>query len=222
MTAAADVIAPTGEGLAARRALRSARIRGVVFAIFGLLAFSFARDGFETPAVFKFWIDQQGGASSDPRDDRSGSCGSSRASRPGSSACCSSFAAPRSDGGRGCCSCWRRGSRPCWQKRSPASRRTSPGSSAEAWSWPSRSAWVRWPASCPSGVACSTSRSRARCSSVPWSPRSRPASPSSPPAARRSGRWSVSSPRCSPAGCSASCWPGSASGTRSTRSSPAR
>jgi simple sugar transport system permease protein len=63
MTAITDVIAPTGEGLAARKALRSARIRGVVFGIFGLLAFYFARGSFETPVIFRFWINEQGGES---------------------------------------------------------------------------------------------------------------------------------------------------------------
>lgn len=63
MTAMTDSIAPTGEGLAARKALRSARVRGAVFAVFGLLAFSLASGSFDTPALFSFWINEQGGES---------------------------------------------------------------------------------------------------------------------------------------------------------------
>lgn len=62
MTAAA-VTRPTGEGLAARRALRYARIRGIVFVVLGLFAFSAATSTLETEAHFSFWIDQQGGRS---------------------------------------------------------------------------------------------------------------------------------------------------------------
>jgi general nucleoside transport system permease protein len=53
----------SGEGLAARRALRDARIRGVAFAIFGVLAFYLARGTLDTAAEFSFWIDRQGGPS---------------------------------------------------------------------------------------------------------------------------------------------------------------
>ena len=50
-----------GEGLAARRATRDARIRGIAFIVTGLVAFYFAVGGFATPATFLFWIDQRGG-----------------------------------------------------------------------------------------------------------------------------------------------------------------
>lgn len=53
------------EGLAARRALRAARIRGVAFAAIGLLCFAAASSTLETAAKFRFWIDKQGGASAD-------------------------------------------------------------------------------------------------------------------------------------------------------------
>jgi general nucleoside transport system permease protein len=62
MTAVIEAV-PTGEGLAARKALRAARLRGVAFAALGIVAFAIARGSFETPAVFSFWIDKQGGAS---------------------------------------------------------------------------------------------------------------------------------------------------------------
>ena len=60
MTASAVVHA---EGLAARRALRNARIRGVAFAALGLLAFNAALGTLDTKAAFSFWIDKQGGES---------------------------------------------------------------------------------------------------------------------------------------------------------------
>jgi simple sugar transport system permease protein len=59
MTAA--VITAGEMGTAAREALRAARIRGAIMAAFGLLAFNLARDSFDTPATFSFWIDEQGG-----------------------------------------------------------------------------------------------------------------------------------------------------------------
>ena len=46
---------------AARAARRAARIRGVVIAVLGLFALYLARDAFDTPAKFSFWIDKQGG-----------------------------------------------------------------------------------------------------------------------------------------------------------------
>lgn len=52
-----------GEGLAARRALRAARIRGVAFVILGALALYFARANFDVPAKFSVWIHEQGGES---------------------------------------------------------------------------------------------------------------------------------------------------------------
>jgi ABC-type uncharacterized transport system permease subunit len=55
------VVAPTGEGLAARRALRDARIRGIAFLGTAVAAFFFATGAFTVPASFLFWIDRQGG-----------------------------------------------------------------------------------------------------------------------------------------------------------------
>lgn len=46
---------------AARVARRSARIRGVILAALGLLAFQLAISTMETTAKFSFWIDKQGG-----------------------------------------------------------------------------------------------------------------------------------------------------------------
>ncbi len=48
-------------GTAARQALRAARIRGVILAAIGLLAFNAARSAFDVPAAFSFWVDRQGG-----------------------------------------------------------------------------------------------------------------------------------------------------------------
>jgi len=50
-----------GEGLAARRALRAARLRGVAFATLGVLAFYFASRSMDIAGDFSFWIDEQGG-----------------------------------------------------------------------------------------------------------------------------------------------------------------
>jgi ABC-type uncharacterized transport system permease subunit len=61
MSAAAMAVPATGEGLAARRALRDARIRGVGFAVLGAIAIYFASRSFDTPAEFSLWIQQQGG-----------------------------------------------------------------------------------------------------------------------------------------------------------------
>jgi ABC-type uncharacterized transport system permease subunit len=61
MSAAAMAVPATGEGLAARRALRDARIRGVGFAVLGAIAVYFASRSFDTPAEFSLWIQQQGG-----------------------------------------------------------------------------------------------------------------------------------------------------------------
>ena len=63
MTAVATTVPTSGGGLAARKALRSARIRGVIFVVFGLLAFALARASITTPAVFSFWINERGGDS---------------------------------------------------------------------------------------------------------------------------------------------------------------
>jgi ABC-type uncharacterized transport system permease subunit len=61
MTAAPATIVATGEGLAARRALRDARIRGIAFLGFALLAFYFMTRTLGTAAEFSFWINEQGG-----------------------------------------------------------------------------------------------------------------------------------------------------------------
>ena len=52
-----------GEGLAARRALRNARIRAATFIGTALLALYSASSTFGTSAEFSFWIDKQGGQS---------------------------------------------------------------------------------------------------------------------------------------------------------------
>jgi general nucleoside transport system permease protein len=46
-----------------RRALRNARLRGVIFAALGLLALQLSLNALDTPAVFSFWVDRQGGSS---------------------------------------------------------------------------------------------------------------------------------------------------------------
>lgn len=63
MTAAIATESLAGEGLAARRALRSARIRGVSFVVLGLLALYFANANYDVPAKFSVWIHEQGGES---------------------------------------------------------------------------------------------------------------------------------------------------------------
>jgi len=61
MSAVAVAAPISGEGLAARRALRDARIRGGVIAVVGLIALWFASSTFGVPAEFKLWIHEQGG-----------------------------------------------------------------------------------------------------------------------------------------------------------------
>ena len=61
MSAVAVAAPISGEGLAARRALRDARIRGVVIAVLGLIAVWFASSTFGVTAEFKLWIHEQGG-----------------------------------------------------------------------------------------------------------------------------------------------------------------
>jgi simple sugar transport system permease protein len=63
VTAATTAGSITGEGLAARRALRDSRIRGVAFLILAVVAIYFATLSFSIPALFSFWIDKQGGES---------------------------------------------------------------------------------------------------------------------------------------------------------------
>ena len=47
---------------AARRAQRSARVRGIIIAALGLIAFSLASNTMTTDVTFKFWLQQQGKA----------------------------------------------------------------------------------------------------------------------------------------------------------------
>jgi simple sugar transport system permease protein len=47
---------------ASRRALRIARVRGIVVAALGVIGLQAAASSFSSPATFSFWIDQQGGA----------------------------------------------------------------------------------------------------------------------------------------------------------------
>lgn len=63
MTAAAMGTSHALSGLAARRALRFARIRGIVFVVLGIFALYAATSTLETAAKFSFWIDRQGGQS---------------------------------------------------------------------------------------------------------------------------------------------------------------
>jgi simple sugar transport system permease protein len=63
MTAATTTAPITGEGLAARRAVRDSRLRGIAFVGLTLFAAYVAMRTLETPAHFSFWIDRQGGAS---------------------------------------------------------------------------------------------------------------------------------------------------------------
>ena len=63
MTAATTATPLAGEGLAARRALRDSRIRGVSFLVLALVALYLATLSFSIPALFSFWIDKQGGDS---------------------------------------------------------------------------------------------------------------------------------------------------------------
>ena len=63
MTAATTTAPITGEGLAARRAVRDARLRGITFIGLTLFAAYVAMRTLETPAHFSFWVDRQGGAS---------------------------------------------------------------------------------------------------------------------------------------------------------------
>jgi len=64
LTAAAtpvDVILPQASE-AERRALRFARVRGIIFAALGLIAFLFASNTMDTQATFKFWLNASGGS----------------------------------------------------------------------------------------------------------------------------------------------------------------
>jgi ABC-type uncharacterized transport system permease subunit len=63
VTAATTAAPLAGEGLAARRALRDSRFRGVIFLALALVAIYLATLSFSIPALFSFWIDKQGGDS---------------------------------------------------------------------------------------------------------------------------------------------------------------
>lgn len=63
MTATTEAVVASGEGLAARRATRDARLRAVILFGFGALAFYLASQSLNTSATFSFWIDEQGGNS---------------------------------------------------------------------------------------------------------------------------------------------------------------
>ena len=54
-------VVTSGEGLAARRALRAARLRGVVFVALGVLSFYFATRSLDVATTFSFWLDRPGG-----------------------------------------------------------------------------------------------------------------------------------------------------------------
>ena len=62
MTATTDIQA-SGGSLAAGRAMRDARIRGIAFAVIGIVAFYLGSQSLETTTSFSFWIDRQGGES---------------------------------------------------------------------------------------------------------------------------------------------------------------
>ena len=63
MTAASPTVTPlVGElGVAERKALRGARIRGVIIAALGVLSLGAATNLMQSPSTFAFWIDKQGG-----------------------------------------------------------------------------------------------------------------------------------------------------------------
>ena len=65
MTAAAPAVGQAAEGVSAagRKAQRAARIRGVILAALGVVALQLAVSSLDTPAVFSFWVDRQGGSS---------------------------------------------------------------------------------------------------------------------------------------------------------------
>jgi ABC-type uncharacterized transport system permease subunit len=61
VTAAAVTSPASGAGLAARRALRDARIRGVAFGLVALAAAYYASNSLDIPATFSFWLQDPGG-----------------------------------------------------------------------------------------------------------------------------------------------------------------
>jgi simple sugar transport system permease protein len=64
MTAASPTLdeATVEVSAAERKALRAARIRGASLAVLGLFALQLSINSLDTPAVFTFWIDKQGGS----------------------------------------------------------------------------------------------------------------------------------------------------------------
>lgn len=62
-TAAPPTVVPSGEGLAARRALRDARFRALVFLGLGILTAYVASRSLGTPVEFSFWLHERGGDS---------------------------------------------------------------------------------------------------------------------------------------------------------------
>jgi simple sugar transport system permease protein len=63
MTAVAMAVPDSGEGLAARKALRAARIRALLVGVLAVVAGVLAPAGFAVAATFSFWIQAQGGES---------------------------------------------------------------------------------------------------------------------------------------------------------------
>jgi ABC-type uncharacterized transport system permease subunit len=65
MTAATPTLDQVAEemSISERKALRAARIRGVVFAALGLFGLQLASSTLDTQAIFSLWIDKQGGSS---------------------------------------------------------------------------------------------------------------------------------------------------------------
>ena len=63
MTSAVLAEPGAAQGLAAQRALRAARIRGVAFVVIALAAVYYASASFDVPAKFSAWIHEQGGES---------------------------------------------------------------------------------------------------------------------------------------------------------------
>jgi general nucleoside transport system permease protein len=60
MSVVTTAMVTSGEGLAARKAVRDSRFRGLAFAIFGLLAFYFASRSLDAAATFQFNVNQAG------------------------------------------------------------------------------------------------------------------------------------------------------------------
>ena len=100
-TPAFEQLAPETSA-AERAALRTARIRGGVFAFFGLFAFYSAIGSFGTTATFSFWISEQGGEQLTLVDDRRPPVGPGRRRHRAPWPWASSSAAPGSRGAARC------------------------------------------------------------------------------------------------------------------------